>query len=280
MEAEPSRTAMMAAFARERHRLDPPPCVLDDPFARDLVGPAWEQIAALADALFSPDLQRRLWAGVVGRARYAEDRLTGRAFTQCVLLGAGLDSLAWRHPEFLGDLTLFEVDHPASQAWKRERVTELRLPLADRHVFVPIDFEVESLRTGLDKAGFDWAAPTLFSWMGVTPYLTTDAVEATLRTIATCAPGSEVAFSYRADESVLDDDTREIVRIFEPLTVELGEPVRPGQSAEEMEQLVAACGLKVADHPAFPDFVSRYFAGRTDGLLPWTLECLLVAAVP
>src|SRR5687768_15784367 len=123
MKAEPSRTAMMAAVMRARHRQeDPAPWVLEDPFALDLIGPGAKAIAEVVDSLFPKRFQIQPRAGVVGRARYAEDRLMGGAFTQCVLLGAGLDSLAWRRPDLLDTVTLFEVDHPASQAWKRERV--------------------------------------------------------------------------------------------------------------------------------------------------------------
>ncbi len=271
---------MLAAVVRAQHRQeDPSPWVLEDPFALDLVGPGWEGFAVLLDSLFSKPFQSQARAAVVGRARYAEDRLTGGAFTQCVLLGAGLDSLAWRRPDLLDTVTLFEVDHPVSQAWKRERVDELGLPVAGRHVFAPIDFEAESLRTGLDAAAFDWSAPTLFSWMGVTMYLTTDAIETTLRTIAGCAPGSEVAFSYRAHDSVIDDDGRAILQILEPLAAQLGEPLQPGLSAKELERLVTACGLQVLDHPTASDVAGRYFAGRTDGLAPWTMESLITAAV-
>ena len=271
---------MMAAIMRARHRQeDSAPWVLEDPFALDLVGSGADDVAAVVDSLFPKPFQIQARAGVVGRARYAEDRLIGGAFTQCVLLGAGLDSLAWRRPDLLDTVTLFEIDHPASQAWKRERVAELGLPLAGRHVFAPVDFETESLRTGLDAAAFDWTAPTLFSWMGVTMYLTTDAIETTLRTIAGCAPGSEVAFSYRAHDSVIDDDSRAILQILEPLAAQLGEPLQPGLSAEELERLVTACGLQVLDHPSASDVVRRYFAGRPDGLAPWTMESLVTAAV-
>ena len=272
---------MLAAVARGQHRLkDPFPWVLDDPFAMLLVGPGWAQLVALAEALFPENLQRevRAWAAV--RSRYAEDRLTQGAFTQYVMLGAGLDSLAWRRPDLLGAVTMFEVDHPASQAWKRERVDALGLPVNDRHLFVPIDFEVESLGAGLDAAGFDWAQPTLFSWLGVMLYLTTEAVETTLRTSTACPSGSEVVFTYRADESVLDDAGREFAQIFEPLAAQSGEPAQPGRSGKEIEGLVTGCGLRVEELPNRATIVSRYFEQRSDALVPSSFEGLAVAAVP
>src|SRR5215472_16931802 len=152
-----------------------------------------------------PSRTAMLSATLCTRSRYAEDRLVGGEFTQYVNLGAGLDSFAWRRPDLLSSLRVFEVDHPASQAWKLERARDLALPLSDSQVFVPADFEAEPLQDALHTAGFDWRHPALFSWTGVAPYLTAQAIESTLRTIAGVAAGSEVVFSYRVEESVLDD---------------------------------------------------------------------------
>jgi methyltransferase (TIGR00027 family) len=281
MDASPSRTAMMAAVVRGQHRTrDAFPWVLDDPYALLLAGPGWEQIESLLDALFPERLQRLARAAVAVRSRFAEERLAAGAFTQYVALGAGLDSLAWRRPDLLRGLTMFEVDHPASQAWKRQRIEDLGLPVGPRHVFVPIDFEVESLRAGLDAAGFDWGQPTLFSWLGVLMYLTDDAVETTFRTIAGCAGGSEVVFSYRGDDSVVDDAGRDVITILEPLAAQSGEPLQPGRSAKEVEALVTGCGLRVEALPGPQEIIDRYLAGRPDGLVSWTIELLGVAAVP
>jgi methyltransferase (TIGR00027 family) len=116
---EPSGTAMLAAVVRGRHRFtDSPPWVLDDPFALPLVGPTWPQIHASAVAPLRDEVAGRLTASVVLRNRYAEDRLVAHEFRQYVILGAGLDSFAWRRPDMLGTLLVFEVDHPATQAWK------------------------------------------------------------------------------------------------------------------------------------------------------------------
>ena len=222
---------MMAAVVRGRHRLeDPPPWILDDPMALDLVGPSWRKMAASSDAFHSPELGRQIRAAIAVRSRYAEDRLEHGDFRQYVLLGAGLDTIRWRRPELFGPLRLFEVDHPASQAWKRERVHRLGLDVDDHQVFAPVDFEVSSLDEGLDAAGFDRRQPTLFSWLGVVPYLTMAAVEATLRSVATCRPGSEVVLEYGLDEPFLDDLGREFRAGFAPLAAGVGEPVRTGGS--------------------------------------------------
>ncbi len=159
MEAAPSRTAMFAAVSRGLFRVEEtPPWVLDDALALVLVGPVWQELRDQVNPLFPGQVVRESRAAVCARSRYAEDRLAAGAFTQYVILGAGLDSFAWRRPDLLRSVRVFEVDHPASQAWKLERVGDLALPLSDSQVFVPADFEAEPLRDALRAAGFDWGA--------------------------------------------------------------------------------------------------------------------------
>ena len=280
MEAAPSRTAMFAAVSRGLFRMEAtPPWVLDDVLALVLVGPVWQELHDQLNPLFPGQVARESRAAVCARSRYAEDRLAAGAFTQYVILGAGLDSFAWRRPDLLRSVRVFEVDHPASQAWKLERVGDLALPLSDSQVFVPVDFEAEPLRDALRAAGFDWGQQALFSWTGVAPYLTAQAIESTLRTAAGAAPGSEVVFSYRAEESVLDGVGREFIRIYAPLAASVGEPLQPGWPVIEIERLISRCGLKVVDHPARADLEQRYFADRTDGLRPYNVETLVTARV-
>ena len=280
MEAAPSRTAMLAALARGLLRMEAtPPWVLDDAFALVLVGPVWQELYERVYSQFPGQVSREIIAAICTRSRYAEDRLAAGAFTQYVILGAGLDSFAWRRPDLLRSLKVFEVDHPASQEWKLERVRDLALPLSDSQVFVPVDFEAEPLRDALQAAGFDWDQRALFSWTGVAPYLTPQAITSTLHTIARAAAGSEVAFSYLAEESVLDDIGREFIRIYAPLAASLGEPLQPGWPVIEIERLISQCGLKVIDHPARTDLQERYFADRTDALRPYNVETLVTARV-
>ena len=280
MEAAPSRTAMLAAVARGLFRMEAAqPWVLDDAFALVLVGPVWQELRELLFSLFPAQVVREILAAVCTRSRYAEDRLAAGAFVQYVILGAGLDSFAWRRPDLLRSLRVFEVDHPASQAWKLERASDLALPPSDSQMFVPVDFEAEPLQDALRTAGFDPGQPTLFSWTGVAPYLTAQAIASTLRTVAGAAAGSEVVFSYLAEEAVLDDVGREFIRIYAPLAASLGEPLQPGWPAIEIEQLISRSGLKVVDHPVRADLQARYFAGRTDGLRPYNVETLVTARV-
>jgi methyltransferase (TIGR00027 family) len=282
MEAgEPSRTAMMAAVGRGLHRLEAAaPWVFDDSLALVLVGPTWPMIrAGLVEALSEP----LLWATsgmTVLRARYTEERLIAGAFDQYVLLGAGLDSFAWRRPDLLAaGLTVIEVDHPASQAWKLARAAELGLPSSDRHVFVPVDFEVESLADGLDRAGFDWSKRTFFSWLGVVPYLTVDAIEATLRSLAKSAAGSEIVLTYGIAEPFQDDVGRMMFDRFGRLAAAVGEPLQTFFAPDEAEACAARCGLAVLDHPTPDDIRARFLAGRTDGLTAVSFEIYLAVGV-
>jgi len=272
---------MMAATCRGLHRLQVrPPWVFDDYLALVLVGPGWpgirdELIDVLSETLF--------WitsAMTVTRARSTEERLAAGAFDQYVLLGAGLDSFAWRRPDALtAGLRVFEVDHPASQAWKLARVAELGLPTSDRHVFAPLDFEVETVATGLDRVGFDWTKPAFFSWLGVVPYLTVDAIEATLRSLAKAAPGSEIALTYLIDESRMEEIGLTMLDRFGGLAASVGEPFHTMWKPDEAEACVRRCGLEVVDHPSRDEIHARYFAARADGLAPITFEQFLVVAV-
>jgi methyltransferase (TIGR00027 family) len=279
----PSRTAVLAAVARGRHRLeDDPPWVLDDPLALLLVGPRWTAVRDAVVARGDEEVSRQSRGGLVARARYAEDRLLHGGFTQYVVLGAGLDTFAWRRPDVVRRTRVVEVDHPASQAWKRERAAVLGLPDDERHSFAAVDFERTDLAAGLDATGFDWTAPTLWSWLGVTMYLTVDAIERTLQTIAArtgSAPGSEVVLTYAPAARHLDDVGRRFSARLRPAAESSGEGLRTAFEPEEIEALLSRCGLAVVDHPGRDEIIARYFAGRGDGLVPYTCERMLTARV-
>ena len=276
----PSATAMAVAVSRGSHRAyDQPPWVLDDPYAQLLAGPAGPDIRASEEAVFAESARRQSRSSIVVRARYAEDRLLAGGYHQYVILGAGLDSFAWRRPGLLGQMRVFEVDHPATQAWKRARADDLGLPVREGHTFVPVDFEAEPLETALNRARLDWSQPVFFSWLGVIIYLTTNAVEATLRTIAACAPGSEAVLSYDASEPFLDEAAREMVHTEAEMVAAAGEPYRLTFSPAEAETLVRRCGLAVAEHLTPAEVYERYFSGRADGLRPSTAERLMAARV-
>ncbi len=280
MQGEASSTAIMAAMARAGHRInDDHPWVLDDPYALPLVGPQWEELFSLTDSIFPLPVQQVIRGGLAVRSRYAEDRFLSGGATQYVVLGAGLDSFTWRRPDVLRQATVFEVDHPLTQAWKRERVTDLHLPTADGPTFVPCDFERENLHEVLESAGFDWGTPATFSWIAVCMYLTVPAIEETLRTIAAGAAGTEIVLSYAPPRARLDELSQTFLDIMMPLAANRGEPIQSFFEESEIVDLVKRCGLEVADHPSHAELNERYLSGRADGLRTYMCERMLAAVV-
>lgn len=279
LEAVPSRTALRVALRRAAHQLvDARPLVLEDPFAVLILGRAYgEQLGRTPRRADRPhSLALRAW--VVARSRYAENVLArgvAEGVTQYVLLGAGLDTFALRNPH--SSVRVFEVDHPATQAWKRGLLASAWLALPESAVLVAVDFERQSLHEELAKAGFDSNAKTICAWLGVVPYLTPAAFRATLGFIAGCAPGSGLVLDY-------------------------GQPRRVLPPREQLEQDSLAARVKLAGEPfqlfftpeemaaelwAFPrqedlgrdDLNARYFAERSDALRLLGTAGRLVSAV-
>jgi methyltransferase (TIGR00027 family) len=196
MEAgEPSRTALGAAVHRAAHQRLERGSIFADPLAVRILGVEGEEFITRASA--DPSSSKlRLFIAV--RTRFAEDALAAalsRGVGQIVVLGAGLDTFAYRGT-VQEHVRIFEVDHPATQKWKRKRLAEVAIPAPPALTFAPVDFEREALGSGLERAGFDPGQCTFFSWLGVVPYLTKPAVLATLRYIANLSAGGEVAFDY------------------------------------------------------------------------------------
>lgn len=278
--AEPSATAVGLAVARGRHRLrHDPPWVFDDPFALPLAGPVWRLLERRARK-GRPDLDRALIAWAVARSRYTEDCLASWPPAQYVILGAGLDSLAWRRPDLARSWSVFEVDHPASQSWKRARAKEIGLPSDPPVSFVAVDFEEQALSQRLAEEGFRRDRATFFSWLGVTMYLSVDAIEETLRVVAASAPGSQIVLTYKPTAEHLDDLGRAFDEVNDPVVAGFGEPIVTRMAPADMEGCLRRCGLEVVDHPGHAAIVDRYFASRSDGLRPYTAERLIRARVP
>ena len=272
---------MLVAMGRGLHReWHGQPWIFDDPYALPLCGADWRPFLEALGGIVPRRLMELAFGSIAARSRYVEDRLEAGGFTQYVLLGAGLDSFAWRRPDLLRQVTLFEVDHPSTQAWKRERAGALCLPANEAHVFAPADFETEDLRVVLDRAGFDWSKPTLFSWLGVVMYLTRDAITATLRTLAGAGPGSGLVLTYVTELEHMDEDSLALFKIVEALVSQMGEPFTEPFAPLELEALVTRCGHVVDEHPTAEDLEMRYYAGRKDGLRPYTVERILSTSLP
>jgi methyltransferase (TIGR00027 family) len=191
------RTVLGAARMRAIHLLvDGQPKILRDIYAMPLTGWSEEEILARARDCAREGRQTSAW---VARSRFAEDRLAAaraRRVRQYVILGAGLDSFALRHAQTLGELAVYEVDNPPMQTWKRARIELLDLALPATLRFVPCDFETGTLPQALAQAGFDADAPAVVSWLGVTQYLTREAIAETLLWVSRLAAGSEMIFTF------------------------------------------------------------------------------------
>ena len=192
---QPSRTALGAARLRAAHQVLDGASILSDPLALQILGDDIE--VSLDHARNHPSGPRMRWF-IASRSRIAEDALNmavDAGTTQLVVLGAGLDTLAYRTP-LAGRLRIFEVDHPATQARKREMLAAAGIAMPETLSFVAVDFERENLPEKLDAAGFEPAERSFFSWLGVVPYLTEAAVFSTLGYIAQLPGGAEVVFDY------------------------------------------------------------------------------------
>jgi methyltransferase (TIGR00027 family) len=257
----------MSAVGRALHAEGPPPRVLEDWLAWDLAGPDGVEMAEALRARLS---ERQLvsfsrWTSV--RARFVEDLVEAAladGLDQYVILGAGLDSFAYRRPEVLQRLRVFEVDHPATQAWKRQRLAAMRIDVPNQVVFVPVDFERKAFDDELRDAGFDPGKPVVVSWIGVTMYLTLGAVEQTLATLARFAGGSRFVISYDLPATALTGLQLEVRDSLATLVSDLGEPFRTTLEREEAETLVRRTGFDAISHFSPADAVRDYFDGASD----------------
>ena len=217
------------------------------------------------------DAALRRPAGIVlGRARYTDDLLdeaVRSGVDQYVLLGAGLDTFALRRPDLLATIRVYEVDLPATQAWKRERLAELGRELPAALEFIPVDFEYETAAEALGRSSYRSDRRAFFSWLGTLPYLTREAIFCTLESLAVVsAPGSEIVFDYRVTKEFLDPQDVPAVEAGDRGTAQWGEPKRSWLNPLTFPNEVEAVGFNLIENLSAKQLEERYFAGRTDGL--------------
>jgi len=264
-EATPSRTALRVALRRAAHQLFDRPIVFADPIAVPILGERYAEelrrTPRRADRPFSTALR----AFLVARSRYAEEclsRAVENGTTQYVLLGAGLDTFAYRNP--YPELRVFEIDHPATQQWKRELLAAASIAVPDRLTYVPVDFEQQSLSACLLAAGFDRKLPAFFAWLGVTMYLTLVAFQSTIEFIAAQPEGSGVIFDYSQPREALPLLERLGHDSLSARVALAGEPFQlfftPQQAAQEL------AAFRVMEDIGTEEINARYFAGRSDDL--------------
>jgi methyltransferase (TIGR00027 family) len=275
----PDSTAVRVALWRAMHlQVDPPPHVLEDEIGLRLGAPAedWRRRGDM-----DPRGTSRFRAGMVARARFVEDLVVeqaDRGVGQYVILGAGLDTFAQRRPAVASRLRVFEVDRPGPQAWKRRRLIELGFDVPDWLRLVPVDFEAGgSWWQRLAAAGFDPHQPAVVASTGVSMYLTREANAATLRQLASLAPGSTLAMTFLLPLELLDAEDRPGLEMSTSGARASGTPFISFFAPPDMLALAREAGFKDAQHVSAALLNQRYFAGRPDGLRTSSGEDLLLA---
>ncbi|GFZ95635.1 class I SAM-dependent methyltransferase [Dyella caseinilytica] len=266
---EPSRTAWRVATLRAVHQLLDEPVVLDDPIALPILGAEFEAELREDPYAYNEPLARGLRAALVVRSRVAEDELAravDAGVRQYVVLGAGLDTFAYRNPHHGVDLRVFEVDHPSTQQWKRRCLHEAEIASPESLVFAPVDFERGTLAQGLADVGFRSDQPACFSWLGVTMYLTETAIMETLGFVAQRPKGSSICFDYRVPEAMLNPIQRVIGEVMGQRAAAVGEPWISAFDPAVLQKQLLELGFSEAE-TYDPDTLNlRYLYRRKDGL--------------
>jgi methyltransferase (TIGR00027 family) len=272
----PDNTAVRTALWRGLHlQVDDKPPIIEDEIGLKLIAPTddWQQ---------RPDMKytKRLRASIVARARFIEDLIIAeskKGIGQYVVLGAGLDSFAQRRTEIASRLQLFEIDQPATLAWKQKRLMELGFGIPNNLHFVPVDFETSSWWEALLKAGFDRHQPAVIACTGVTLYLTKEAIIDTLKKMAVLATGSTLAITFYLPIELLDEEDKPMQEMAEKGARTAGTPFVSFFTPNEILEMANNAGFKNSSTISTKDMVSFYFSKRTDGLLPASGEVFLVA---
>jgi methyltransferase (TIGR00027 family) len=279
---KPSATAFRVAMRRAAHQLVDSPKILDDPLALRIIGPEAEEKLRASLAGESALAARALRVYMAVRSRFAEDELavaSKNGVRQFVVLGAGLDTSTYRQPRALQDLKLFEVDHPATQGWKRRLLAKSGISLPPTLAFVPVDFETQNLADELKGSGFNRDQAAFFSWLGVTMYLTPEAFTGTLRFIATLPKTSAVAFDYAIAPSALRLIDRLIYWGMARRVAKVGEPFRMSFHPEALALQLHELGFGDLLDLGANELNERYCRDRADGLQIGRLARMMRARV-
>jgi methyltransferase (TIGR00027 family) len=280
-EKQVSSTAILATMLRAIHQtIDSEPKVLIDPVSILLAkefekSPEWIAFDAVPE-----QFQKMTRAALILRSRYAEDILkeaVSRGKCQYVILGAGFDTFAYRQSSWARAIRIFEVDLAATQQSKRAVLQRAAIAAPENLRYCPVDFQSSSLRDALAEASFEFHIPSVFSWLGVTQYLSKSAIQATLQFIQSLPKSSTVVFSFVPSDPVLIDEDRQLITELGRVAAARGEPFLSRFDPEELQQLLYDIGFSSVYHllPAIAQ--ERYFAGRTDGLTAQGVEQLMRA---
>ena len=261
---EPSRTALMIARQRAAHQVLDRGAIFNDPFALKILRE--EEKDGLANAHPLASIGRLFTAA---RSRIAEDALSGaleRGVRQIVILGAGLDTFALRNPHGARQIRIYEVDHPATQAGKRERLAEAAIALPAWPIFVPVDFERDEVGEKLAAAGFQQNSPAFFTWLGVVPYLTQEAIDRTLDYISSIHD-SEVVFDYMEPPEAFSEELRQIEKERTEQLKKMGERSVSRFEPAGIRAILRSHGFCAIEDIDYEEVASR-FGGVVQGLAP------------
>jgi len=239
--------------------------VFSDPLAVAIAGSQADGELTTPQSAYS----RALRAFIAARSRFAEDHLASaveRGVRQYVVLGAGLDTFAYRNPLRSSGLHVFEVDHPATQEWKRARLTEAGIEIPKEMTFAAVNFETHSLDARLQEAGLRPTARAFFSWLGVTPYLSRPAFDATIQFIAGMPPGSGVAFDFAVEPALLSPVQQRALDALAQRVARAGEPFQLFFDPAALASDLARLGFGEIEDLNGDQINARYFSGRSDGL--------------
>jgi methyltransferase (TIGR00027 family) len=279
----PSLTAKKVAMMRAAHQILDSPKVFEDPIALDIIGP--ENVSEIHSEIrkFKTRLHSYLRAIVVARSKFVEDELSvaiKHGVRQYVILGAGLDTFAYRNPYSNDGLKVFEVDHPATQEWKRQQLDAAKIPIPNNLILAPIDFKSQTLADQLQEAGFKADEPSFFSWLGVTMYLNRETMMATMNYISSSIPsGSEIIFDYTIPPSSQNFLRRLVFRLIARKVAVIGEPWRSFFDPKSLMADLKAIGFTQAEDIGPDEINARFFLNRTDKLMVGNFGHLMKAQV-
>jgi methyltransferase (TIGR00027 family) len=263
---EPSRTALMVARQRAAHQVLDQGSILYDPFAMKILCEDEKDVLQFANRHPLASIGRLF---TTARSRIAEDALSRaveRGIRQVVILGAGLDTFALRNPLAALQIRIYEVDHPATQEWKRRRLAEAQIALPPSLVFVPIDFEQDDVGEKLVAAGFQQNSPAFFTWLGVVPYLTQDSIGRTLDYMSAIL-NSEVVFDYMEPPEAFSDELREMEKARTEQLKKAGERSDTRFEPAGMAAILRSHGFCAIEDINFQEIASR-FGRAVQGLAP------------
>ncbi len=259
--SEPSRTAIGAAAHRATHQLLENGAVFRDPLALSILGLAPEELLKRAEE--QPN-ERGLRFFIAARSALAEAKFAEavheRHVEQLVIIGAGLDTFAYRNP-FADAVRTFELDHPASQSWKLERLRAAKIAIPASVTFVPVDLEHATLTQALSAAGFSFEKRSFFIWLGTVPYLTQDSIEAILRTFGELPAGADIVFDY-AEPLVIGSPSNDRFRDLADRVAAIGEPFMSLLPSDVLQAIVRSAGFEKIEDYNVRDLAERHWGAE------------------